>query len=89
MRIVCWGRIGFAFDYCSDQLQGHATCQHLFPGSRRAGEPSAWPLRCRQPWPFSARPTFAADVVVVTDSRHPVKTMGGERLIELDEARAD
>jgi integrating conjugative element protein (TIGR03757 family) len=31
--------------------------------------------------------TFAADVLVVTDSRHPVKTMGGERLIELDEAR--
>lgn len=31
--------------------------------------------------------TFAADVVVVTDSRHPVKTMGGERLIVLDEAR--
>ena len=30
--------------------------------------------------------TFAADVVVVTDSRHPVKTAGGERLIELDEA---
>ncbi len=30
--------------------------------------------------------TFAADVVVVTDSRHPIKTMGGERLIELDEA---
>ncbi|MFA5521063.1 MAG: TIGR03757 family integrating conjugative element protein [Castellaniella sp.] len=30
---------------------------------------------------------FAADVLVVTDSRHPVKTMGGERLIELDEAR--
>ncbi|HBP5384256.1 TIGR03757 family integrating conjugative element protein [Pseudomonas aeruginosa] len=29
---------------------------------------------------------FAADVVVVTDSRHPVKTMGGERLIELDRA---
>ena len=29
--------------------------------------------------------TFAANVVVVTDSRHPVKTMGGERLIELDE----
>ena len=28
---------------------------------------------------------FAADVVVVTDSRHPYKTMGGERLIELDE----
>ncbi len=31
--------------------------------------------------------TFAADVVVVTDSHHPVRTMGGERLIELDEAR--
>ncbi|OZI62775.1 MULTISPECIES: TIGR03757 family integrating conjugative element protein [Bordetella] len=31
--------------------------------------------------------TFAADVVVVTDSHHPVKAMGGERLIELDEAR--
>ncbi|MCQ4249787.1 MULTISPECIES: TIGR03757 family integrating conjugative element protein [Pseudomonadota] len=30
--------------------------------------------------------TFAADVVVVTDIHHPVKTMGGERLIELDEA---
>ena len=29
--------------------------------------------------------TFAADVVVVTDSRHPVQTMGGERLIELGE----
>ena len=30
--------------------------------------------------------TFAADVVVVTDSRHPVKTTGGERLIDLREA---
>ena len=30
--------------------------------------------------------TFAADVVVVTDSRNPVKTAGGERLFELDEA---
>lgn len=30
--------------------------------------------------------TYAADVVVVTDSHYPVKTMGGERLIELDEA---
>ncbi|MBG6474179.1 TIGR03757 family integrating conjugative element protein [Pseudomonas aeruginosa] len=29
--------------------------------------------------------TFAADVVVVTDSRPPVKTMGGARLIELGE----
>src|SRR3546814_7856912 len=24
MRIVCWGRVGFAFDYCSDQLQGRS-----------------------------------------------------------------
>ncbi|MCC8445478.1 TIGR03757 family integrating conjugative element protein [Xanthomonas translucens] len=31
--------------------------------------------------------TLAADVLVITDSRHPVKAMGGERLIELDEAR--
>lgn len=30
--------------------------------------------------------TFAADVVVVTDSRHPVTIMGGERLIDLSEA---
>ena len=30
--------------------------------------------------------THAADVVVVTDSHHPVKTMSGERLIELDAA---
>lgn len=29
---------------------------------------------------------FAADVVVVTDSRHPVTAMGGERLIDLSEA---
>ncbi|MBY4674354.1 TIGR03757 family integrating conjugative element protein [Burkholderia multivorans] len=30
--------------------------------------------------------TFAADVLVITDSHHPVKAMGGERLIELDES---
>lgn len=29
---------------------------------------------------------FAAEVLVVSDSLHPVKTMGGERLIELDKA---
>ncbi|AOY62944.1 MULTISPECIES: TIGR03757 family integrating conjugative element protein [Gammaproteobacteria] len=29
---------------------------------------------------------LATDVLVITDSRHPVRTMGGERLIELDEA---
>lgn len=28
---------------------------------------------------------FAADVVVITDSRHPVRAVGDERLIELDE----
>ncbi|TVO64207.1 TIGR03757 family integrating conjugative element protein [Denitromonas ohlonensis] len=28
---------------------------------------------------------FAADVLVVTDSHHPVKPMGGERIIELDQ----
>ncbi|MDG4488897.1 MULTISPECIES: TIGR03757 family integrating conjugative element protein [Xanthomonas] len=30
--------------------------------------------------------TLATDVLVITDSRHPVRTMRGERLIELDEA---
>ncbi|WP_122309186.1 TIGR03757 family integrating conjugative element protein [Pseudomonas amygdali] len=30
--------------------------------------------------------TLATDVLVITDSRHPVRTTGGERLIELDEA---
>ncbi|KWR90204.1 TIGR03757 family integrating conjugative element protein [Cupriavidus sp. IDO] len=29
-------------------------------------------------------PAFAADVLVITDSRHPVRAMGGERVIELD-----
>lgn len=32
---------------------------------------------------FSAG-AFAADVLVVTDSHHPVKPIGGERIIELD-----
>lgn len=32
---------------------------------------------------FSAG-AFASDVLVVTDSHHPVKPMGGERIIELD-----
>ncbi len=30
--------------------------------------------------------TLAADVLVITDSHHPVRAMGGEELIELDEA---
>lgn len=29
-------------------------------------------------------PLAAADVLVVTDSRHPIQSMGGERVIELD-----
>jgi len=33
---------------------------------------------------FSAD-AFATDVLVVTDSHHPVKLMGGERIIELDQ----
>ena len=32
--------------------------------------------------------SFAADVVIITDSRHPVRTMGGEQLIELFDATA-
>ena len=28
---------------------------------------------------------FAADIIVITDSSHPVKPMGGERIIELDQ----
>lgn len=62
------------------------TCQQLFtrfaPGWRTLGLAVALPASLAV---FSPA-TFAADVVVVTDSRHPVKTMGGERLIELDEA---
>lgn len=30
--------------------------------------------------------TLATDVLVITDSQHPVNTLGGERLIELDAA---
>ena len=33
----------------------------------------------------STPPTFPAEVGVAPDTRHPAKTMGGERLIELDE----
>ena len=86
MRIVCGAAPGSAFDYGPDQLPGHMSCQHLFPGSHQAGEPLAWPLHCRCLWRCFSPATFAADVLVITDSRHPVKTMGGERLIELDEA---
>src|SRR3546814_21182909 len=52
------------------------------PGGRTLGRAVALPAALAV---FSPA-TFAADVVVVTDSRHTVKTMGGERLIELDEA---
>src|SRR3546814_12395415 len=52
------------------------------PGWRTLGLAVALPVALAAFCPA----TFAADVLVVTDSRHPVKTMGGERLIELDEA---
>ena len=52
------------------------------PGWRTLGLAVALPASLAE---FSPA-TFAADVVVVTDGHHPVKTMGGERLIELDEA---
>ncbi|HEP9100203.1 TPA: TIGR03757 family integrating conjugative element protein [Pseudomonas aeruginosa] len=56
---------------------------HWFaPGVRTLGLAVALPIFLAV---FSPA-TFAADVVVVTDSRHPVKTMGGERLIVLDDA---
>ena len=61
------------------------TCQQLLPGSHQAGEPGLAVALPASLAVFSPV-TFAADVVVVTDGHHPVKTMGGERLIELDEA---
>jgi len=60
-----------------------ASLSRFAPGGRTLGLAVALPAALAV---FSPA-TFAADVVVVTDSRHPVKTMGGERLIELDEAR--
>ncbi|MCH1909066.1 MAG: TIGR03757 family integrating conjugative element protein [Rhodanobacter thiooxydans] len=59
-----------------------ASLSRFAPGWRTLGLAVALPAALAV---FSPA-TFAADVVVVTDSRHPVKTMGGERLIELDEA---
>src|SRR3546814_12467000 len=59
-----------------------ASLSRFAPGWRTLGLAVALPATLAV---FSPA-TFAADVVVVTDSRHPVKTMGGERLIELDEA---
>jgi len=59
-----------------------ASLSRFAPGWRTLGRAVALPAALAV---FSPA-TFAADVVVVTDSRHPVKTMGGERLIELDEA---
>ncbi len=58
-----------------------ASLSRFAPGWRTLGRAVALPAALAV---FSPA-TFAADVVVVTDSRHPVKTMGGERLIELDE----
>ena len=59
-----------------------ASLSRFAPGWRTLGLAVALPATLAV---FSPA-TFAADVMVVTDSRHPVKTMGGERLIELDEA---
>ncbi|MFG0828939.1 TIGR03757 family integrating conjugative element protein [Pseudomonas sp. CJQ_7] len=58
-----------------------ASLSRFAPGWRTLGLAVALPASLAV---FSPS-TFAADVVVVTDSRNPVKTMGGERLIELDE----
>src|SRR3546814_8600541 len=75
-----------AFDYGPDQLPGArgmpASFFRFAPGWRTLGLAVALPVALAAFCPA----TFAADVLVVTDSRHPVKTMGGERLIELDEA---
>ena len=59
-----------------------AALSKLAPGWRTLG------LAIVLPASFAAfsPAALAADVVVVTDSRPPVKTMGGERLIELDQA---
>ncbi|MBO2859764.1 MULTISPECIES: TIGR03757 family integrating conjugative element protein [Gammaproteobacteria] len=59
-----------------------ASLSRFAPGWRTLGLAVALPAALAV---FSLA-AFAADVLVVTDSRHPVKTMGGERLIELDEA---
>jgi len=59
-----------------------ASLSRFAPGWRTLGLAVALPASLAVFSPAS----FAADVVVITDSRHPVKTMGGERLIELDEA---
>ena len=59
-----------------------AAFTRLAPGWRTLGLAVALPASLAVFSPV----TFAADVVVVTDGHHPVKTMGGERLIELDEA---
>ncbi len=59
-----------------------ASLSRFAPGWRTLGLAVALPASLAV---FSPA-TFAADVVVITDSRHPVQTMGGERLIELDEA---
>ncbi len=59
-----------------------ASSSRFAPGWRTLGLAVALPASLAVFSPAS----FAADVLVITDSRHPVTTMGGERLIELDEA---
>lgn len=57
-------------------------CPRFAPGWRTLGLAVALPAALAV---FSPT-TYAADVLVITDRHHPVRTMGGERLIELDEA---
>ena len=57
-------------------------CPRFAPGWRTLGLAVAVPAALSV---FSPT-TYAADVLVITDRHHPVRTMGGERLIELDEA---
>lgn len=57
-------------------------CPRFAPGWRTLGLAIAVPAALAV---FSPT-TYAADVLVITDRHHPVRTMGGERLIEMDEA---
>lgn len=59
-----------------------ASSSRFAPGWRTLGLAVALPAALAL---FSPA-TYAADVLVITDSRHPVKAMGGERMIELDAA---
>jgi len=54
-----------------------AFLSHSLPG---------WPARCLAiTLTAVSSSAFAADIIVITDSSHPIKPMGGERIIELDQ----